>query len=86
MNNRSAEIVEKLLAHGADVHAKDPRQGRTPLHKTIVRGHYKTAGLLIAAGANLNATDNEGKAPLSLAQKVGRTEIDELLRKHGAKE
>jgi ankyrin repeat protein len=41
MDNRSVEIIEKLLAHGADVHAKDPRQGRIPLHKAIVEARLK---------------------------------------------
>ncbi len=85
-DKRCAEMVEKLLAQGADVHAKESRWGRTPLHGAAYKGRYKTAGLLIAAGANVNATDNEGKTPLSLAQEKGRTEIVELLRKHGAKE
>jgi len=85
-DEKNAEIVEKLLAKGADVNAKDPRQGRTPLHQAADRGRYKTAECLIAASADVNATDNEGKTPLSLAQEENRTEIAELLRKHGAKE
>jgi len=42
-------------------------------------------GVGLTAGANVNATDNYGITPLSLAQEVGRTEIVELLRKYGAK-
>jgi ankyrin repeat protein/beta-lactamase regulating signal transducer with metallopeptidase domain len=84
VNDEYAKIVEKLLAKGADVNAKSPRQGRTPLHAAVDKGRYKTARLLIAAGANVNATDNEGKTPLSEAPV--NSKIFNLLRKHGAKE
>jgi len=82
-DEKSVEIVEKLLAKGADVNAKSPRQGRTPLHEAVDAGRYKTARLLIAAGANVNATDYEGNTPLSEAPV--NSEIFNLLRKHGAK-
>jgi ankyrin repeat protein len=42
--------------------------------------------LLIANGANINATTNKGHVPLWYAKEKGHTEIVELLRKHGAKE
>ncbi|MBC8471713.1 MAG: ankyrin repeat domain-containing protein [Planctomycetes bacterium] len=82
-DNRSAEIVEKLLALGADVNAKSPSRDRTPLHEAVDKGRYKTARLLIAAGANVNATDKKGNTPLSEAPV--NSEIFELLRKHGAR-
>jgi len=86
MDNRSARMVEKLLTHGAEVDAKHPRQGSTPLYGAVTRGRYRTAEVLIAAGANVNATDNEGKTLLSLAKEAGHAEIIELLLKHGAKD
>ncbi|MFC1603640.1 ankyrin repeat domain-containing protein [Planctomycetota bacterium] len=86
MDNRSAQMVEKLIARGANVDAKHPQKGSTPLYGAVARGRYRTSEVLIAAGANVNATDNEGKTLLSLAKEAGRAEIVELLRKHGAKE
>jgi len=82
----SVEIIEKLLTKGADVNAKDPSQGRTPLHQAAFRGRYKSVERLITAGADLNAEDNEGRTPSDLAEQRGHTEIVELLKKHGAKE
>jgi ankyrin repeat protein len=43
------------------------------------------AELLIAKGADVNAKDDNGATPLDLAVKYQRTEIADLLRKHGGK-
>ena len=86
MDKRSVELVEKLLAHGANVNAKSPSRGHTPLHQAARSGRYKLAECLIAAGADISATDKEGHTPLWYAKDKDRTEIVELLRKHGAKE
>ncbi len=79
-----AEIVKKLLSKGADVNAKDPRQGDTPLHIAARRGSRKAAELLVGAGANVNAKDKDGHTPLWFAKKEGKTEMIEFLRIHGA--
>ena len=42
--------------------------------------------MLISKGADMNVKDNQGNSPLDLADANGRTEIVELLKKHGAKE
>jgi len=81
-----AEIVEKLLAKGANVNSKNPQQGRTPLHIAATRGRCKAAELLVAAGADVNAQDNLGSTPLGNAKQRGRMEVAELLRRHGATE
>ncbi len=41
--------------------------------------------LLIAKGADLNAKNESGDLPLDVAIKRKRTEITDLLRKHGGK-
>jgi ankyrin repeat protein len=86
-DDKCAEMVKRLLAKGADVNAKDPQMGRTPLHVAVDRGRYKTAEVLIAAGADVNATDNDGQTPIDIAlsRKLNK-EIVKLLRQHGAKE
>ncbi len=78
------DIVELLIAKGADVNAKD-NWNWTPLHSAVY-GHKDIVELLIAEGANVNAGDGAGRTPLWYAEDNGNAEIVELLRKHGAKE
>jgi len=75
------EIAQLLIAKGADVNAKN-KYGGTPLHYAATK---EIAELLIAKGANVNMREIDGSTPLDLAIKRKRTEIAELLRKHGAK-
>jgi len=75
------EIVELLIAKGADVTVNDKR-GRTPLHEAW---NKEVAELLITAGADVNAKDGGGDTPLDWAIKYKRTETADLLRKHGGK-
>ena len=78
------DIVELLIAKGADVNAKD-NWNWTPLHSAVY-GHKDIVELLITEGANVNARDGGGRTPLWYAKDKGNNEIVELLRKHGAKE
>jgi len=79
------EAVKQHLADGADVNAKD-EIGMTPLHWAAVLGRKnEIVELLIAEGADVNAKNYERKAPLDFAVKYKRTEIADLLRKHGGK-
>ncbi|MHC4750482.1 MAG: ankyrin repeat domain-containing protein [Planctomycetota bacterium] len=78
------DIVELLIAKGANVNAKD-NWDWTPLHSAVY-GHKDIVEILIAKGANVNARDGGGRTPLWYAQEEGHNEIVELLRKHGAKE
>ena len=78
--NGHKEIVELLIAKGADVDAKD-EDGWTPLHWAVVNGHEETVELLLANGSDVNAKDNDGETPLDWAD----GEIANLLRKHGGK-
>jgi hypothetical protein len=70
------EIVQELMAMGADVHARN-RRGATPLHAAAVgipgsrmwnpRAQAATIACLIEAGADPNAIDKGGVAPLHCA-------------------
>ena len=57
----------------------------SPLFVAILNGYKGMVKLLITNGADLNEKDYDGRTPLQYAEFRNRTEIIELLRKHGAK-
>ncbi|CAL4164207.1 unnamed protein product [Meganyctiphanes norvegica] len=76
-------IVEFLLQHGADVHAKD-KGGLVPLHNACSYGHYEVTELLVRHGASVNVADLWKYTPLHEAAAKGKYDIVKLLLKHGA--
>ena len=56
----------------AEVDAVD-EQGRTALHMSAEKGHIKIAGVLLEAGARLDAKTSEGGTPLMIAQQFHPT-------------
>jgi len=74
------EIVELLIAAGADVNARDDG-GDTPLLNAAAFGQKEIVELLIGKGAEVNAKNANGETPLDWA----KGEIADLLRKHGGK-
>jgi len=63
----SAEAVEFLIAHGADVNATNP-SGQTALHGAAYMGADATVRLLVRHGAKLNVQDAQGQTPYRLAE------------------
>jgi len=63
------------------------------LHSAAFDGHKEVAELLIAAGTDVNAKNNNGETPLDWAENVDEDDSPEdkaaktanLLRKHGGK-
>lgn len=93
--SENAECVAMLLGRGArtDVVGRLPDMvrlprfywpGRTPLHIAASQGNDSIASLLIAAGANVNATDGAGKTPLYLALEQDHPSTARLLMDCGA--
>ena len=72
------DVAEVLLAHGADVRAKDDH-GWTPLLLAAHEGKKDLVEQLLAHGADVNSRDKQGKTPLHWA----KPNIKEWLRQHG---
>ena len=60
--------VKSALADGADPDPRDADQGSTPLIFAALFGRDEIAKLLIAAGADVHATDYNGVDALTLAE------------------
>ena len=76
------EIAALLLAHGADVNAKDLWKD-TPLYAAAIRDNREMAALLLAHGADVNAK-NYGNTPLHEAAHHNSEEVAALLIENGA--
>ena len=80
------EAVKQHFASGADVNAKDDAFRATPLNWAAFGGHKEIVELLISEGADMNVKCSNQNTPLDVAIKYKRTEIADLLRKHGARQ
>ena len=87
---RYPEILEYLIASGADVNIK-LSQRKTPLHYALESPHYyashyagmyEAACILLKNGADVNAKDLYGKTPLHLG--IVNKEIATILLDYGA--
>ena len=77
------EVVEALIAAGANVHAKG-NDGLTPLHAAAFRNAREVTVALIAAGAHVHVKDNLGHTPLHVAAFGNAREVAAALIAAGA--
>jgi uncharacterized protein len=79
------EAVRYLVEHGADVHAvaRNPMRVQ-PLHAATAARNVEAVRLLLEAGADPDAEQQEGWTPLMAARRHGDDEIVALLLAHGA--
>ncbi len=75
------KAVKAWLAAGTEVNAKRDI-GWTPLHYATTAGQTEAVKILLKAGADVNAKGKGGWTPLDSAR---TQEMEDLLRKHGAK-
>ncbi len=80
----STDIVQMLLAHGADIKAADSR-GWTALMSSVAYNRTDTARVLIAAGSGIGDRDRRQWTPLMLAASVGAVDCIKLLVDSGAR-
>ena len=78
------ELVELLLARGANVYARVRNGGGTPLHVAASSGCKAIVALLLAHGAGANAIDDNEWTPLHRAALRGDQTVAEVLVAKGA--
>lgn len=82
------EFAKYLLSRGADIDEANTTSyygGYTPLFWVVESANEELVRFLVENGANVNATSNKGKTPLSIATEAGYTNIVEILKAAGAK-
>ena len=82
-----AERVSSLLANDKSLVKARDKDGSTPLHCAVWKGHLKVVALLLEAGADVNAqneNDHWGTTPLHAAAHANEASIAQLLIDHGA--
>jgi ankyrin repeat protein len=80
-----ADLVARLLEHGADVNAQlNIGSGNCPLHAAAGEGQVAAAEVLIEAGADLDCINQWTDTPLSTAASSGREAVVALLLAKGA--
>jgi ankyrin repeat protein len=78
------DSLEFVVGLGADVDAAN-EAGARALHRAVANDHLLVVKRLIALGADINATDGEGRTPLAIAASAGRDDIVALLEPFGAR-
>jgi ankyrin repeat protein len=74
-NNGCVAVVNELLSRGANIEAKT-------LHLASLLRHLPVVKVLVAAGAEILATNNYGKLPIHKAVSGGKAEVAKCLLQH----
>ncbi len=83
-SRENSAVVDLLVAHGADVNARDA-DGCTPLFHTLFAGCIEVIELLVEHGTDLNVKNNlDGGTVLHDAASNGDLEVVRLFVSHGA--
>ena len=84
ITGNESEVLE-MVAAGADVNARDPSDGKTPLYGAVVYGHLGVVHALISHGAKADVCLNNGLTPLHRAAEDGQEEMVKALLKAQAR-
>jgi len=75
------KIIKTLLVHKQLIDAK-AKEGGTPFMFAVLRGNLEACEILIKAGANPLATDEEGRNAMHFAAREGKVQIVSMLLVH----
>jgi len=81
---RRVELVEMLIAAGANVNVADGKSGHTPLHLAAESGQLDVIELLLAKQADVQLTSYYGCTAMQSASARAHNKIVKLLIEHGA--
>jgi ankyrin repeat protein len=79
-----SDVVPLLIEKGADVNAKETKNGNTPLSLAASKGFTPIVKILLEHGADPNSVDQIGFSVLMIAAQDGKSEIANLLVQHKA--
>jgi hypothetical protein len=81
--NGRVEVIEKLIAEGRELDARDER-GCTPLHFAVVAKQREVVAVLVGNGADVNSHNNRGDTPLHMSVANRDHALVQYLMKKGA--
>lgn len=77
-------VLRQHIAAGADLNARHPKLGDTPLGRVTILGQERAAWVLLEGGADIGLRDDRGSTPLHVAAFFGHEETARILLFQGA--
>ena len=77
-----------LVVGCATTQQPEPTTAKAPdisIHDAVEKGNIQAVKYHLTAGTKVDAKDDDGETPLDLNSVFNKTEIADLLRKHGGK-
>lgn len=85
LDDRRVGVARSLIEAKANVNIKDKNTGDAPLHLVVKNknSNNELLKLLLGAGADYEATNNNGQTPATLARELGKNDIADFIEKEG---